>query len=271
MADQGLPVLCENNNYYTPEFKKLAEAETLFSKALVSQPDNDRIDEFKQLGFDVTLKSSKFVNYTMISEPSLQCHGKGSYAVNYSTDNNIMIQSPHVFYDKYTGEIAEQLFSTGRFYVTAMNSVSRKAKASNSDDTADLAHNDDSYLMRFSIAFAKNNKNNKIIQIHGFSRKKRKTPSGRLADVIISNGTKRASLTSKKLFQCLKKQFQEQNILHYPYDVRELGATKNIIAKRLRMMAFDGFVHLEMSYNFRKKIKTDPNKLDKVAQCLAQL
>lgn len=271
MAEQKIFSQCENRGYYTPNPDELDVAESLFSRIVSLQADTGLIKAFEDINLDVTLKSSDLIDYTLVSEFVEQCRGKGSYAINYNADNRVMIQSPHVFFDTYTGEIAEQLFLTGHIYAAAWNSISRKKKSMNSKDVADLAHNDDSIMMRVSLAFARKEKNARIIQLHGFSRKKRKTPAGRLADVIISSGTKKASAASKKLYLCLKKQFSKKNILHYPYEVKELGATKNTIARRLRTIAFDGFVHMEMSKGFRKTIKTESKKLDKVVQCLAEL
>ncbi|MDX2503183.1 MAG: hypothetical protein QNL62_01715 [Gammaproteobacteria bacterium] len=278
MADESVRIRCKNSHYYSPTAEELDKAESLFHNFLSFRQNKADAEQFKMLDLSLSFESLQQLNYSMLTEFQANCHGRGSYVVkhknNHKSNNKVMIQSPHIFYDTYTGEIAEQIFATGHIYAAAWNSVSRKARSIGNYGNygnADLSRSTDSYLMRFSLAFAKSENKARIVQLHGFSQKKRKTAPGRRADVIISNGTKKSSDDSRKLQQCLKKQFVEQYVFLFPYDVRELGATGNSIGKQLRIIGFNGFIHVEMSYAFRKELKNNPLKLEKFAQCLSEI
>ena len=251
--------LCRDNEYRLLTKSELNYAEAAFSKILQSP---EAIAEFK-----LPLKHKLQKGVAIFTEKKSKCQGLGSYLINYASKNKVLLQSPHSFFDTGTGLINKRLFLTGQIYSSAWNSVSRYANKSRSENSSDLSRGMDSLFMRFSLAFAKNGYQGRIIQLHGFNKKKRKTGAGRTADIIISNGTKFPSKIQKTIYYCLREKFPKLNVLLYPYEINELGATGNSVGKRLREIGFEGFVHVEMNYSFRMKAKKDEHIINQLVEC----
>lgn len=131
----------------------------------------------------------------------------------------------------------------GSFQAAAWNTVPRAE--------SDLAHSDTSYFNTLTQAFGSLSSEGHTIQIHGFAQGKRKTLAGEQADAIVSNGTQLGNETIDALDNCLGLS-TAYTVLSYPEEVQELGGTTNSQGKTLRLLGNHGFVHLELSYPFRK-------------------
>jgi hypothetical protein len=163
----------------------------------------------------------------------------------------LMLQAPHQFYDLNTGKIANALFNDDKYQVKMLNSAQRY-----SSENADLAHQKLTIFSAFSEVFAQHNSQAKIIQLHGYSNKKRKTNAGRYADMIISNGTQYPDDYLRGLQVCHRDELGLVTRI-YGYDVFELGATKNQIGKRLNKKQAGQFIHIELSNVTRESFNDD--------------
>ena len=100
-----------------------------------------------------------------------------------------VLQMPHRQKDLYTGEIGLSLLIEGNFAAGAWNSVSRYYFQGNKKVSADLADFSQSYFIAFSKAFALCHSKGHIIQLHGFSTKKRRTRADKQSSFILSAGS----------------------------------------------------------------------------------
>jgi hypothetical protein len=163
----------------------------------------------------------------------------------------LMLQAPHQFYDLHTGKIANALFNDGKYQIKMLNSAQRY-----SSKNADLAHQKLSIFSAFAEVFAQHNHQGKIIQIHGYDAKKRKTNAGKYADIIISNGTKYPDSYLRELQTCHRVELGLVTRI-YGYDVFELGATTNKIGQRLNKRHEGQFVHIELSKEVRENFNDE--------------
>lgn len=186
-----------------------------------------------------------------LGEFSLRCLGE-SFPV--------FIQAPHGTTDLKTGGIARQLFSVGNFAALGINGVSRRH--------GDQAHVDNASFQLSAAAFV-NQTGGIVVQLHGFSQSKRQDPNARDANVIISNGTRRASARTRHVAACLGTIFPK--VLVYPDDTTELGGTTNTVGQHLRTLGDDNFYHIELSYKTRQRLAQDESHLASLARCLATL
>jgi hypothetical protein len=181
---------------------------------------------------------------------------------------------PHGFYDYHTGDIGIRLMLEGPFAGAAFNTVhrygSRKLKGVPSNETWDMADLFDTFFSAFTRAFVRTHPGGHLIQLHGFSRKKRNTDAGRNSDIIISNGTAYPSQGLTDLSDCLKIKLPGITRL-YPMEINTLGGTQNTIGKVMRSMDHPGFIHLEMSLSMRKKMTYNHDIRYSFLSCLKNL
>ena len=171
--------------------------------------------------------------------------GRGFFAVKPKASKNWLLQAPHADSDLYTGKIASRLFLEGEFKAAQWNTVKR--------DIGDMAHIADTYWQAFTLVFAEQYPDGKIIQIHGYDKDMRKTDAGESSDMILSAGHETPPLWVQQTATCLKKAFPKRVSL-YPFDVKELGGTTNVQGQLLRSLKHDGFLHIEMSKAQRQEL-----------------
>lgn len=173
----------------------------------------------------------------------------------------LILQAPHQFYDIHTGKIAKALFIDDKFQVLMLNTSQRY-----SSQYADLAHQKLTIFSAFSEIFTEINDQTKVVQLHGFSTKKRKTNAGKYADMIISNGTKYPDHYLRELQTCHRVELGNVTRI-YGYDVFELGAITNTIGKRLNNNKIAQFIHIELSKETREYYQ-DTDWLRGFSKCL---
>lgn len=178
----------------------------------------------------------------------------------------ILLQAPHRFADLRTGELARLLFTEHPFDAAAWSTVHRNRTAADGG-TTDLSRRDDSALIALSRSFASSAPEGLIVQLHGFERSSRRSAAGRRADLILSNGTRSPDAGLQRLFGCLSTTLDAQVML-YPWDVAELGATRNPIGGALRAQGHLGFRHLELSRELRQRLLEDAGQRAQLAHCL---
>ncbi len=174
--------------------------------------------------------------------------GRGLFVVR-SDGDPLMLSIPHQFKDLKTGELGAQLMEEMPFGAAAFNSAPRDL-ATNSD----VAHADNTHFNAAHLAFASQTPSPRIVQLHGFAREKRRTPEGRLAEIIISSGTERPAPEAVAIRECLRRGGVAARL--YGVDVGELGGTKN---RNLLALLGAGhrpgtFIHVEISRRMRETL-----------------
>lgn len=228
------------------QFKQL---QTLFKQLLTSEMKPNK-KQWAEVGISMT-ESEALIT---LEADNKKLFSIGQAVIKKQQDFSLaplMLQAPHQFYDIHTGEIADALFNDDKYQIKILNSSQRY-----SSKNADLAHQELSIFSAFAEVFTQLNSQAKIIQLHGFSAKKRKTNSGKYADIIISNGTEYPDNYLRELQVCHRDVLGLVTRI-YGYDIFELGATTNKIGKRLNKKQAGQFIHIELSKESRNNFNDD--------------
>jgi len=193
--------------------------------------------------------------------------GHGFYLFRPAAPRPLFLQMPHSFSDIGSEEIGFRLFQQGGFQGAAWNTRHRKDTKNSSSD---LAHITNSPFTAQGLAVAARWPAAVVIQLHGFSQKKRRTSAAQNADFIISSGTRAPSIHGERLATCLQQK-KLGGVMLYGRDLYELGGTTNTTGRALRSMGFNGFLHLEMSKGLRQRLLDEPLLMEKVGICLSGL
>lgn len=248
--------------YRHPPRAQLQQAEQLFGRLLAGEYGTEVRAAARELGFRWTEDDTSAI---LLDEGKT---GQGEYHFSKQPGAAIALQAPHRFHDRYTGTIARRLFQQTGFASIAMNSLPRgTAVQGNAAVTADLARLQHSFHTAFSGAFARRFPDGQLVQLHGFSAAKRRSPQARLADIILSTGSPENSIYLLHLQDCLVSRGWQT--LRYPQQVGELGATRNSIGALLRSMGHQGFTHVEMNLETRQQLLADAQLLRDFAGCLS--
>lgn len=181
-----------------------------------------------------------------------------------------ILQAPHRFFDRRTGELALALFADPdprNAEVLFLNTKHRYAKENGSKkkeahNPSDVCHNEEHDFSRVTRKVMDMMDSHSIVQLHGFG-----THKGSRGDalVIVSSGSATAaSQSSIELVARLQAHFGTR-VLLFPRDTSKLGATTNVQGKISREYAArdgirseSGFLHIEMSPGMRNRLIAEP-------------
>lgn len=260
-----LLALARTEAYVQPEAGELVQVEERFREWFSA---SDRLEtvrkpgssDFTDLALDLAALSEP--GLVALSEAAVRRHGRGLFAARISGGTPLLIQAPHQYHDLRTGVIARQLFLEGSAMAASWNTVHRYQS-----DHSDLVHIADSYLHASSRAFADLYPRGRIVQLHGFSAAKRTSAAGRTAQAILSDGSRSPPDSLLRLADCMTHRLGIRARV-YPHEVRELGATTNTLAADLRGRGFEGFVHLELDADLRKRLAGNRDARQRLLSCL---
>ena len=244
------------DGFEVPNRRELTQALTLFRRAF----GEARLRELKALAaplkFGLRLVDLDGADVLLIYDQERH-RGWGVYAVREGPSHELLLQAPHSYADRYTGILLERFLLEGAARAAAWNTTHRHAGHRVATRTeADLAKQHNSMFQCFTRAFAESFRRGAVVQVHGFSRSKRKTRAASAVDIIISGGTSEAPAWSPSV-QCSLAEVFQSRVGIYPVDVVELGGTKNAQGKLLRRLGFDNFLHLELSLTVRRRLKEE--------------
>jgi hypothetical protein len=202
----------------------------------------------------------------VLREPPQSCQGQGLYLIRREPIAGLMLQIPHGYHDLHTDDIAAQLLQAP-WHVIAFNTVPRHGKRNGQRFDADLAHREDNFLAPLTRVFAELYPSGRLVQLHGFSAKRRTTAAGRTAAAIVSSATAWPSPDAMAVADCMQSLLQEPVRL-YPRDVSELGATRNVQGRLLRERGHNGFVHVELARPVRERLRQQAGLRTGLGACL---
>jgi hypothetical protein len=166
----------------------------------------------------------------------------------------ILLQTPHIYHDVGTGDLAQYAFfkakNRTRIHALYSNSVHRYQTApgkrrESHKSPADVSHN---FSHLFNIATrvtAEHIEPLYVTQLHGFDDQDgRKSP----VDMVVSAS---APELATKTTSALKRRFIRRTIRQYPGEFATLGGEFNVQRKLLARYARAEFVHIEISRPFR--------------------
>lgn len=261
----------EGGKYVSMTGREIEAAESLFVKTLRSSYSGELADSWEEFGMKLQSRTTGGNDFLVLSEMSGKKHGRGFYLFNKSASNNHLLMVPHGFKDVGTGAIGLRMFLESDLGILALNTVPRYINTGSGDKLVhDLGKLPNTYFAALTKAFLTVHREEKIYQLHGFAREKRKSAAGRSAGVILSGGTERVRQNIKEMQLCLEKVFPA-SVLVYPNDVRELGGTANIIGKILRRAGHEGFFHIEISREIRDNLRKDTILRRALSECLENI
>ena len=251
-----------------PSSQELATVETLFMQVLTGDRSGALADRWAQLGMRMVRTAEQDRHFTVVMEDENRKYGRGFYLFADKPENSIGLFAPHRFTDELTGSICLAMALENAFRSVAWNTVKRQGGGS-SPDYWDFAKLRNTYLVALTKAFARAFPSGYHVQLHGYETAKRRTAAGDRSDVILSNGSDRPRGEILSLRDCLKENGFGR-VLVYPTDVHELGATKNVSGIILREMGNQGFVHIEMNVELRKRLKDQSDVRRAFTGCLVR-
>ncbi len=196
--------------------------------------------------FEHILRGERFV--------VLSSHSDGGHYVfrcNHA-EPGILLQAPHVFHDRGTGEIAVGIFLEGgpAFRALFMNSSHRDQMRRGRK--VDLVRRRSHVFHRVTAALYSPSLS--LVQVHGFSERKHENAG----DLILSNGTE---LVTDKVMELKVALRGAQGTVHaFPVDGLSLGGTKNVQGEFWNRGETRDFLHLELSGRYRKKLLKDKSE-----------
>lgn len=215
----------------------------------------------------VAVAASNPVTALVLREDERQHAGRGEYLIRKDrTVEPLLIAAPHRRADRFTGTLARLIFSETDAAAAGWNSAPRRGLFGEQNDVAKLRRHP---FTAFALAFAATYPSGRVVQLHGFDRDRRRTKAAQRASVILSGGSARPSQAVASVSSCLQESGRMGQILVYPTDVDELGATQNAQGRALRGAGFAGFVHVELSLALRRQLVNDANLRAQFARCLA--
>ncbi len=255
--------------FVQPSEADVAAAESLFARMLKGERGAEVAKAWTDLGFTLIRTTAEAGRtFFVVMESADKKTGRGFYAFSETSTLPVALFMPHRFADELTGVIGFDLMREGSFPVAAWNTVPRRSKTDR-NTVQDLARLPNTYFTALTKAFAQTFPDGYHLQLHGFVPGKRKTPSGKEANAVISGGGPNPRNEIEGLALCLGKNgFGKIGV--YPRDIRELGATTNISGKILRGMGNRGFVHVEMSHDLRSRLTKDEELRRAFVECVGQ-
>lgn len=272
-------------DYRPPQRQEVRRAEELFTRLLSGRESFTTMrGECEEMDFSLDVVEDNQDHFWILREKADQRRGRGFFVIrpvgaqngigtqtpvniqnrvsikNPIATESLLFEAPHVGHDYHTDTIALNLFRESLASACALNTVPRTQ--------ADLAHLHETYFQAFTRAFARVHPRGLLVQLHGFTTKKRKTEAGRTAEMIVSHGSQPMPTWMTAIVIDMKRQFGPDVVKLYPSDVRELGATTNTQAAMLRGLGFDGFLHVEMSYPLRKRLCSDVELRGNLVACV---
>jgi hypothetical protein len=256
--------------YLAPTPGELKIAERLFQHLLSGERNLARVIPLcREIDLDLILVKENGEDLLILMELESARRGRGFYVFRGSRSRPCMLQMPHAFHDLHTGAIGRRLFAENDIAVAAWNTVARFAMVARGTERADLAHLKASYLQALTAAFARIHPKGLVLQIHGFSKEKRITVEGALADIVVSNGTRTPDRWLKTRADCIGEQISIA-LAVYPRDITELGGTTNVQSALLRSLDHRGFVHVEMSFEVRRRLSRSQEDRRRFWRCFQE-
>ncbi len=201
----------------------------------------------------------------MLQELPERREGRGFFVLRAGPCRKVTaaLQAPHGGADRYTDELALQLFAEGRFAAAGWNTVPRDQVMAGGVQLSDLAHAERSYLTALTRAHASACPGGSVLQLHGYSAAGH---AGIQGDAVVSNGSKRPSALSRKVAAALTRTATPLKPVLYGEQAFELGGTTNAQAAVLRAAGVE-FIHLEINLQARLQLRASPDLRMELLKC----
>lgn len=243
---------------YTPlAAAQWQQAVTLFRAILVADtlPTPEQMTRWQALGYRVQALDADRRYALLPARPDAAA--EGIFLFDAGSERRDAVQAPHLRDDLGSGELVIRLFFAGGLFAAMTSTVRR--------EEIDLAHADGTLFTAFAAALA-TRPDSRLLQLHGFERDKRDSEAGRNADSVSSGGRPWPTSPVITLRDCLQREFGGLHRV-YAIDIDELGGTRNASFAQFPT-PHTGFLHLELSREFRGRLLAGPADQNRFFRCL---
>ena len=266
----------ERGVYLPPDPEELYLAESLFVQMLRGERGEELAGQWRQLGYKLQRAKLNKGVVLALSEDEKERKGRGFYLFPLEQTGSTLLMMPHRFFDMHTGPIGLKTYAAGPFAGAAWNTVHRYKKSNKGFNRGydilpnwDLADLENSYFTALTRAFNQIYPQGHLVQLHGFSRDKRKSWVGKDSDIIISNGTNDPPNDLIEFADCLKLNMGVV-VRVYPHEIRDLGALQNISARITDDYGNRGFIQMEMSLEVRQDLLKSKELRKVITSCMVE-
>jgi hypothetical protein len=206
-----------------------------------------------------------------LREQRTHLRGAGAYVIRTGPAANIAVQAPHAYFDLGTGELAAELFACApeglRPRILLTNTAHRfrgrpGEKRDDPDHPADVAHNPEHLFQIVTDLLARERPGLRIFQLHGFGEREARPELA----AVVSGGSRAPGPWTRKVAASLGEVLGE-GVRLFPDETELLGATRNAQARLLEAHPRARFVHLELSPEARRALKS-PDRIEALARAL---
>ncbi len=199
-------------------------------------------------------------------------HADGFYAIRMGSElPPLVLQAPHAWHDKHTGQLACSLFEQGFGRVLLLNSAHRNS-SSHGDISAhdsevggaDVAHRAESIFQAATLGAADALEDPLVLQLHGFA-----SSHGHYSAVVSDGATLQPHAVLEQSVQSLRAHLGAYGPIATGEQVPDLAGTTNVQSRALTGMA--RFLHIEMSLPVRVALLANPMQLEQVGHTLQRL
>lgn len=260
--------LREARGFHVPDAAEARAAQAMFGAALAGMRLAQSPNSLDASRFGLVTARVEAPDGLALVEPQDDCGGRGAYLLRQGGDVfPVALVAPHRGADRHTGTIVQLLMAEHSFGAAAWNSAARRPSAACAH-AGDVAREATHYITAFSLAFAQQYPQGRIIQLHGFDGKNYQDNDAGRADLILSDGSRRPPEGLRLMAACLTRAFPDRPVRVYGIDSDILGATENRQGRALRRAGFAGFTHVEMSPGMRALLVGDGSARARFATCL---
>ncbi|MFD4406190.1 hypothetical protein ACFWPH_25870 [Nocardia sp. NPDC058499] len=222
-----------------------AVTELLESGTVDRVPDTYRLEDITT-GDDDTLEG--------LVEQGRPTAGNGLYVARppSATRSPVVVQIPHPVADKHTEDMGTQLFAETDAQLFMLAGAHRNA----GDDSADVAHRDDSTFAAVNDAVI--GADTVVVQLHGFSADKHDDDYG---EVVLSSSVDEPSPLLRQMADDLEDNGFD-TCVYNGKRCRQLAATTNVQAVQARARGAE-FIHIEVDHDIRDS-RSDSRELVRV-------
>lgn len=220
--------------------------------------------------------------YWVVREAAGDVRGAGTYVVRRGAHEVgrplVVLQAPHPYHDLHTGRIAVGLFfgngtRAGRADALFTASVPRyrgskpASRVEIGEAPADVCH-DLAHLFNVATdAVAGALPPAIVVQVHGFSEERFAGASPPVSAVVSGADPYESTELVRTVSDCLRVPLGA-GVRTYPDDALAMGGTTNAQAKVLAGRSGVSFVHVELSYSVRRRLRRHPAALDAFGRAL---
>ncbi|MBL8609419.1 MAG: hypothetical protein JNL38_18960 [Myxococcales bacterium] len=182
-----------------------------------------------------------------------RARGGGAYLVRVGSTSPLVVQTPHTFFDEGTFPLGCDFFERSGARALFLNTVHRykgAAKTARGEHPADVAHAPATLFQAATEGAVTALKTPTVIQLHGFAGREVASRA------VVSTGERKGgSALTAEVARALAGAVGG-DVLRYPEDTKELGATTNVQGALVRSRG-GRFIHIEMSSDLRKELVRD--------------